>query len=215
MSRNFGILAIFAALFSLSALAQQAQQPCSLDSPNCAPADPNAIDRHQIDPKLQAPNDAPRSDDDDNAPAPFPKGAYSSSKDSSPDLSPPPGDAEHPGSPETPPADVTEMKPWNPHQADKDVEIGLYYFKRHNYKAAESRYREALHWQDNHAEANYRLGEVLDKEGRASEARPYYEAYLKILPDGPFAKDCHKALDRKGSKSDTQASTSQLAGTSR
>ena len=39
---------------------------------------------------------------------------------------------------------MSEFHPWNPHKAAKDIEVGDYYFKRKNYRAAEDRYREAL-----------------------------------------------------------------------
>lgn len=147
----------------------------------------------KIDPAMKPANEPPRSDPNARS------GVDSSSKDRDVDISPPPNDKDHPGS-EMEVIDeangVSEMKPWNPHEADKDVEVGLYYFKQNNYKAAESRFREALYWQDNHAEANYRLGMALEKLKKPVEARYYYEAYLKILPNGPFAKETKKALDR-------------------
>lgn len=125
----------------------------------------------------------------------------SSSKDRNVDISPPPDDYKHEGSdlvgPDPAPG-VIEMKPWNPHQADKDVEVGMFYFRQKNYSAAESRFREALYWQDNHAEANYRLGTVLEKQGKIPEAKYYYLQYLKILPNGDLAKDTRKALARIG-----------------
>lgn len=153
---------------------------------------PQDSQREQIDPDLKPANEPPRADNSR-------RGDESSSKDRETDISPPANDREHPGSmlggPE-PAEGVMEMKPWNPHKADKDVEVGLYYFRQKNYRAAESRFREALYWQDNHAEANYRLGTALEKLGRANEARPYYETYIKILPDGELAKEARKALDR-------------------
>jgi len=133
---------------------------------------------------------------------PFPedeeKGNYSSSKDSQGDLGPPSNDASHPGGDVKSDANdgVMEMKPWNPHEADKDVEVGLFYFRRGNYHAAEARYRDALTWQENNAEANYRLAVVLEKLGRRPEAAVYYERYLKILPRGPFAAESRKALSK-------------------
>jgi tetratricopeptide (TPR) repeat protein len=137
---------------------------------------------------------------------PFPeeeeKGNYSSSKDTQGDLSAPANDASHPGAdvpvelPKDPNGDITEVQPWNPHEADKDVEVGIFYFNRWNYKAAEARFRDALKWDRNHAEANYRLATVLEKENRHPEAAIYYEAYLKILPQGHFAGESRKALSR-------------------
>lgn len=147
-----------------------------------------------------APTAPPRSD---------PRGPNdSSSKDRNVDISPPPDDYKHDGSgligPDPAPG-VTEMKPWNPHQADKDVEVGMFYFRQKNYPAAESRFREALYWQDNHAEATYRLADVLEKQGKLPEAKFYYQEYLKILPNGEQAKDSKKALARIGGEDSKKA----------
>ncbi len=138
----------------------------------------------QDDPNMQ--NQAPpRSDPGDSG--------ESSSRDTRIDLSPPMGDSSsHPYSG----GDVMEMHPWNPHKADKDVEVGDYYFKLKNYRAAESRYREALEYMDNDAEAMYKLGVVLERVGKTSEARLNYENYLKILPEGPFAEQSKAAITR-------------------
>jgi tetratricopeptide (TPR) repeat protein len=138
----------------------------------------------------------------------------SSSRDNRTDISPPPGDAkEHEGgviAPEPAPG-VVEMVPWDPHQADKDVEVGMYYFRQKNYFAAESRFREALHWQDNHAEAMYRLATVLEKEGKNAQAEQFYLGYLRILPNGEYAKDIRKALDRMGEGSNKAENRSPTA----
>lgn len=91
---------------------------------------------------------------------------------------------------------VTELHRWDPHRAMKDVEIGDYYFKRENLRAALSRYCEALTYKPGDAVATFRIAEVLDKSGDLVGARSYYQAYLKILPRGPSAGQCKKALDR-------------------
>ena len=91
---------------------------------------------------------------------------------------------------------VQEFHPWNPMKAIKDIEVGDFYFKRKNYKAAQERYRDALYYKDGDAVASFRLAVCQDKLGEKAEARKYYEQYLKILPDGPFAKDAHSSLDR-------------------
>jgi tetratricopeptide (TPR) repeat protein len=112
----------------------------------------------------------------------------SSSKDTKVNIPPPNGEAG--------PSDVQEMKPYDPHKADKSIEVGDYYFHQKNYRAAESRYREALEWKPGDAVATYKLGEVMEKIGNLVQARQNYQAYLKILPDGPLAKDAKKALSR-------------------
>jgi tetratricopeptide (TPR) repeat protein len=127
----------------------------------------------------------------------------SSSKDTRVDLSPPKDDEKnHPLSsvPSTDDnnaaSDVQEMHPWDPHKAAKDVEVGDFYFKQKNYKAAIARYKDALIYKSNDAIAEYRLAESLDKSGSGQEAIPHYQAYLKILPHGPDAENAQKALTR-------------------
>jgi len=127
----------------------------------------------------------------------------SSSKDTRVDLSPPKDDEKnHPMSAaavsdaQEPPSDVQELHPWDPHKAAKDVEVGDYYFKRKNYKAAIERYKHALIYKQDDAIATYRLAESLDKTGNSTEAVNYYRAYLKILPHGPYAADAEKAISR-------------------
>ncbi len=93
-------------------------------------------------------------------------------------------------------SDVSELRAYDPHRAEKNIEVGDFYFKRGNYKAASSRYREALEWKPNDAVATFRLAEALEKDGQFSEARTRYAAYLKILPKGEYAEKAKKALQR-------------------
>jgi len=131
----------------------------------------------------------------------------SSSRDTRIDISPPKNDAKnHPGStaavedldiPESiEVSGVQEFHPWNPMKALKNIEVGDFYFKRKNYKAALERYKEALYYKDGDALASFRLAVCQEKLGDKADARKYYEQYLKILPEGPFAKDAHASLDR-------------------
>jgi tetratricopeptide (TPR) repeat protein len=130
----------------------------------------------------------------------------SSSKDTQIDLSAPENDARaHPQSAEAVAAElaaggggsaVGEFHPWNPHKAAKDVEVGDYYFKRKNYKGAEDRYREALFYKENDAEATYHLAVCLQKMERRGEALAEYQSYLKILPSGPHAGEAQKEIER-------------------
>jgi tetratricopeptide (TPR) repeat protein len=138
----------------------------------------------------------------------------SSSRDTRIDISPPKDDAKnHPYSgaavsdadaDTSPDSDVQEFHPWDPHKAAKDVEVGDYYFKRKNYRAALDRYREALLYKNNDALANYRMAQCLEKLKQPEEARVHYEEYLKILPHGEYSTDSQKKLAQlKGSEEST------------
>jgi tetratricopeptide (TPR) repeat protein len=181
----------FVLMLALGVLAQQ--KP---------PGNSTETGQDQAAPRNQAP---PRSDDDAATPDPhFPAGEVSSSKDTGVDISPPKDDAaKHPYSQaatetedgETA-ADVQEFHPWDPHHAIKDIEVGDFYLKRKNYRAAEDRYREALVYKPGDAMAQLRLGQTLEKLGQFEEARQNYQGYLKILPEGPLAKEAHQGLER-------------------
>ena len=136
-------------------------------------------DQSSPPPAAQAP---PRSE-----PMPAPRGPEDSSS----------RDSESPGPPPDIPDDsVTELRPWDPHKAMKDVEIGNFYFKRENYRAALSRFCEALQYKPGDAVATFRVAESLEKLGDLGGAQGYYEQYLKILPYGPSAGQAKKALER-------------------
>lgn len=190
---------------SSSAPLPDAPQPTN-DKPSPSPP-PSQAPSQNAPTQAPKPNFTPPSSDHVDASA-LPEGS-SSSKDDDVDLSPPAGDAAaHPNSPSSfgvapaaapgafPEANINEMRPFNPHKAAKDIEVGDFYFKRKNYHAAESRYREALLYKDNDAIATYRLAVCLDKLQQPDEAREEYESYLKILPHGPEAEHAQKAIER-------------------
>ena len=133
----------------------------------------------------------------------------SSSRDTKIDISPPKDDAKaHPASADAVDAlgiplatdsdtsGIQEFHPWNPMKAIKDIEVGDYYFKRKNYKGAMERYKDALYYKENDAVASFKLAQCEEKIGDKAEARKYYEQYLKILPEGPSAKEAHASLER-------------------
>jgi tetratricopeptide (TPR) repeat protein len=172
-------LAIFASLLALAGASCLAQEPSS---------------------SSQSSQQSPSQESDRNREA-----QESSSRETRIDISPPKDDAKnHPESanavsdleiaPAPEGADVQEFHPWNPMKALKNVEVGDYYFKRKNYKAALDRYKEALYYKENDAIASFRLAVCQEKLGDKTEAIKYYEQYLKILPEGQYAKDAHAAL---------------------
>jgi tetratricopeptide (TPR) repeat protein len=118
------------------------------------------------------------------------------------------GDAKsHPGADPDTASDSDEFTSWNPMKAMKAVEVGDFYFKRENYSAAISRYREALEYKAHDAEATYKLAAALEKSGDLKGAMENYQDYLKILPRGPYAAQAQKGIERlkqKGISASTQ-----------
>ena len=76
---------------------------------------------------------------------------------------------------------------FNPLEAEKDLKVGLYYFKKGNYKASTSRFREATLWNPTFAEAFLRLGE---SEEKLKDKKAADEAYTKYLASGAGRQGC-------------------------
>src|SRR5579859_1885658 len=188
--RRLFFLMLLVSSFGLRAQNSSPPAPSNSQKSDSAPTPAAAP---QSNPKLAPPrSDSVNADSLDNGPG------ESSSRETQIDLTPPADDAKtHPHS-----SDVltdegsSGTHPWDPHRAGKDIEVGAFYFKKKNYKAAEDRYREALFYKDNDALATYRLAICLEKLDRPDEALEEFENYLRILPHGPQAADAKKAIDR-------------------
>ena len=86
---------------------------------------------------------------------------------------------------------------FNPLEAEKDLKVGLYYFKKGNYKASTSRFREATLWNPTYAEAFLRLGESEEKLKDKKAADEAYSKYLALAPDAKDAESIKKKLASK------------------
>ena len=180
--------------------ATQAQSSAEKNNAEKNNAEQNKTSQNRVEPDKAEPAgtgpDLPSADpnaDDRN---------FSSSRETILDVSPPKDDRkDHPDSasavdeamPE-PDTDVQEFQQWNPMKALKDVEVGDYYFKRKNYRAALERYKEALVYKQDDAVATFRLAQCQEQMGDKTSAMDNYAAYLKILPHGPFADEAKDSL---------------------
>jgi tetratricopeptide (TPR) repeat protein len=97
-----------------------------------------------------------------------------------------------------PPEEDANLKPeeysFNPLQANKDLKIGMLYFKKGSYKAAAGRFREATKWNPNLAEAWLRLGEAEEKRKNAQDAKDAYARYLEVQPQAKDAVEIRKKI---------------------
>ena len=86
---------------------------------------------------------------------------------------------------------------FNPLEAEKDLKVGNYYFKKGNYKASTSRFREATLWNPTSAEAFLRLGDSEEKLKDKKAADEAYSKYLALSPDGKEAETVKKKLSHQ------------------
>ena len=106
-------------------------------------------------------------------------------------------------------SDVHETYPFDPHRAAKDVEVGEFYLRQKNYRAALDRFNDALHYKPKDAIATFRLAQTQEQLGLLEAAYRNYDSYLEILPEGPLAKDSKEALKRIDPQLDTRPSQNQ------
>jgi tetratricopeptide (TPR) repeat protein len=86
---------------------------------------------------------------------------------------------------------------FNPLEAEKDLKVGNYYFKKGNYKAAMSRFREATLWNPSYAEAFLRLGDSDEKLKDKKGAHEAYQKYVDLAPGDKQAEAIKKKLASK------------------
>ncbi len=88
----------------------------------------------------------------------------------------------------------------DPDKARKAVEIGNFYYKRENYKAAEIRYREAILYGPNWHEGYEKLVKTLETLAQYGQAIQACRDFLKAVPDSKKASEFErraKLLEQK------------------
>ena len=139
-------------------------------------------DQPHIQPKnLPQPKEEPQPPKDE-------KPGESSSKDSQINLEGP-----SKGSGDT---TVQQMYPYDPHKSAKDVEVGRFYLKAKNYRAALDRFNEALLYKPRDAEATFFLAQTQERLELYDRATKNYHDYLAMLPEGPYARESQDAVKR-------------------
>jgi len=163
---------------------QYERPPFPGDTPGSAPA-PKRKDGYE---RPSFPGDAPGVSPTGESASPT---GESSSRDSVIDLSAKPEPKEA-----APAEDDAVLQPWDPHKAAKDVEVGQWYLKMKNYRAALERFNDALTYKPNDADAIFGLAVTQEKLDLLAKADQSYRKYLEILPNGPRSKEAEEALKR-------------------
>jgi tetratricopeptide (TPR) repeat protein len=85
---------------------------------------------------------------------------------------------------------------FNPLQAEKEIQVGDFYFKKGKYRAAAERFREATKWNNGSTEAWLRLGEAEEKQKDPKAAKEAYAKYLDLSPDAKNAPEIRKKVEK-------------------
>lgn len=123
-----------------------------------------------------------------------PKPAAVLPKDQKPPVATQPDEQQLP--PEEDAAAIPQQYSFNPVRSKRDVEVGNFYFKKGDWKAAIGRYREATLWNEGNAEAWLRWGEAEEKRGSGKAARTAYTKYLEVAPDAKNSAEVKKRLEK-------------------
>ena len=85
---------------------------------------------------------------------------------------------------------------FNPLQAQKEIRVGNYYFKKGSYRAAAMRFREATKWNAGDSEAWLRLAEAAEKQKDDKTVKEAYTKYLELTADAKNAAEIRKKLEK-------------------
>jgi tetratricopeptide (TPR) repeat protein len=86
---------------------------------------------------------------------------------------------------------------FNPLQAEKELTVGNFNFKRGNFRGAAMRFQEATKWNPGYAEAYIRWAEALEKMKDTKKAREVWAKFLEVAPDHKRAPEIKKKLGGK------------------
>ena len=98
--------------------------------------------------------------------------------------------------PEEDKAKIEKTYSFNPLQSKKEVSVGEFYFKKGDWNAAASRFREATKWNDGNADAWLRLGDAEEKMKDAGAVREGWEKYLQLAPQAKNAAEVRKRIEK-------------------
>ena len=176
LGRHFVLIVTAALLGSFAPLGTHAQE--------------NRDNQPTIKPKKMPSQPAEKQPEEEPAPAAPPEQGDSSSLDTQINL-----DA-HPTLPEPMKKDDRSFTPYDPHRAEKDIEVGKYYLKMKNYRAAIERFNDALVYKPNDAEATLGLAETQEKLDMPGKAYLNYQKCIEILPNGPLSTQAQQGIKR-------------------
>jgi tetratricopeptide (TPR) repeat protein len=178
----------------------QKKQPAKApDTPPPPPKDDNAFPEDQSKAAADAASQKNQSNDDNAFPEAQSKAAADAAKQEKPadqDTNPFP-EEQSKAAAKAAGNDASE-KPvvpvHDPARSRKDVEVGRFYLDKGDYQGALLRYQDATATDPSNADAIFGLAQAQHNLKKDTDALKNYELFLRIVPDGPKAKQAIKAL---------------------
>ena len=95
------------------------------------------------------------------------------------------------GQPQTSPADDPNYARYN---AEKDIEVGMFYMHKGDIDAAIPRFEDAAKLRPDYGKPRLLLAEAYEKKHDPAAAVKYYKEYLKVFPHAPDASRVEKKI---------------------
>lgn len=97
------------------------------------------------------------------------------------------------GQPQAPPPDDHKYDAFN---AEKDIEVGMFYMHKGDVDAAIPRFEDAAKLRPQYGKPRLLLAEAYERKHDTSMALKYYKEYLKVYPHAPDAKRIEKKIEK-------------------
>jgi Tfp pilus assembly protein PilF len=93
--------------------------------------------------------------------------------------------------------DVREKEyAFNPLQAAREITVGNFYFKKGNYRAAATRYEEAVKWDPANGDAYLKLAGAYEKVSEKERAREVLAKFIEMVPDHKRVPEIRRKLGK-------------------
>lgn len=83
---------------------------------------------------------------------------------------------------------------FNPVQAKKELDVGIFYLKKNDYRGAAQRFEWATKWNPGWAEAYFKLGEAQAKLKHKGDAKKAFSKVIELDPNSKEGKEAKKLI---------------------
>jgi tetratricopeptide (TPR) repeat protein len=106
-------------------------------------------------------------------------------------------DAEEQNPPEEDEALIPEKVPLNPMEAERNIKVGNFYWRKGKFRAALQRYELAARYNPSSPDAYFKVGEAEEKLSNSDAAKTAFERVIRLAPNTKLAQEAQKKLNKK------------------